>query len=80
MLENKPAFLWKLYRLTLAGGKFTESVIFKDESLDDLIKFVNSWAQNLGYTFKRDSSIFGGYWVDPANGESYSLHPFLQCD
>lgn len=64
--------LRKLTILDVLQGldEFTAPIVKTDRRLDRL----NNWARGKGFKFKIDQSIFGGYFVDPTTGDSYSFN------
>lgn len=60
-----------LYKIELIDGQFEEKKVATG-TLDEL----NAWAKRQGLTFKRDKTLFGGYYVDKI-GNSYSINKEL---
>ncbi len=56
-----------LYRHWLDSTGYEHRVKAKQGTIATL----NSWARKAGLYFKRDSSLFGGYWLGPS-GEWYT--------
>lgn len=58
----------RLIKTTITDGKFNETVIGTFGS----VTAVNAYCKQHGYEFVRDTSLFGGYYID-ASKNSYEL-------
>jgi hypothetical protein len=59
-------------KLTFQGvldglDEFTAPAIKQAKSIKDL----NKWAVAKGLTFKKNQTIFGGYYIDPTTADTY---------
>ena len=37
------------------------------------LSVLNRWAEKQGFEWKKNSSLFGGYWVDPGSRDNYEF-------
>ena len=62
-----------LHTLVVIDKTLIPRVIWYNENLNELIQSVNALAHNMGFIFKPDTSLFGGYYVNPVNGDGYLI-------